>query len=73
MKDYFNKIFPNDIMTNADYIRSMSDEELAEFLCSISNCWTCVAMGTCGIFRLEDERADGMKKWLAEPCEEKKE
>ena len=28
-------------MTNADCIRSMSDEELAELLCSMTYCYEC--------------------------------
>ena len=29
-------------MTNAEHIRTMTDEELSDFICSISNCSTCI-------------------------------
>ena len=53
--------------TNADRIRSMSDEELAKFLCGISTAEccdrSCPARGICGF---ED---NGMIKWLKQPAE----
>lgn len=33
--------FQRKVVTNADRIRSMTDEELAPYLCSINNCNTC--------------------------------
>lgn len=54
------------IKTNADRIRSMSDEELAEFLCDISKCESgyCPAYDTC----METEHGT-MKKWLQSEAE----
>lgn len=67
-------------MTNADRIRAMSDEELADFLEKINpiNCDCCVYMRPC---RLEyDEETvnyaekynckDGFMQWLQQPAEE---
>ena len=34
-------------MTRLEAIREMTDEELVVFLCSISECETCVAKDTC--------------------------
>ena len=52
--------------TNADKIRSMSDEELAEFLCNISICRPdyCPAYDTC----IRTEHGT-MKKWLQSEAE----
>ena len=47
-------------MTNADRIRAMTDEELREFLCSITKCEVCrfEAWGGCELL-----------KWLQQPAE----
>ena len=47
-------------ITNADRIRAMTDEELAEFLCSITKCEVCrfEAWGGCELL-----------KWLQQPAE----
>lgn len=34
-------IFARKPQTNADRIRAMTDEELAEFWCKWAECWTC--------------------------------
>ena len=50
-------------MTNADRIRSLSDEELADFLCDISggeSCTYCVANDLC------HNGHNGMIDWLKE-------
>ena len=49
------------LVTNADYIRSMSDEELKEFICSMFKCEYCD-------FEL-GERC-GLLNWLQMPAEE---
>ena len=49
------------LVTNADYIRSMSDENIAEFLCSISQCEFCAFRG---------RRRCKLLKWLKHPAEE---
>ena len=48
------------VMTNADRIRAMSDEELREFLCSITKCEVCQyeSWGGCGLL-----------EWLKQPAE----
>ena len=48
-------------MTEADKIRSMSDDELAEWLSDIADCWWCPAQHTCkGI----PECTKTIEKWL---------
>lgn len=49
------------VITNADRIRTMSDEELKEFLCSIMKCEFCKFEGWGGCELLE---------WLRQPAEE---
>lgn len=55
-------------LTNADKIRSMTDEALGKWVCSImsSDCckWTCPARNMCG---LSD---NGLVKWLKQPAKE---
>lgn len=46
--------------TNADRIRSMSDEELREFMCSITNCRVCPYEKWAGC---------GLLEWLKQPAE----
>ena len=56
--------------TNADRIRAMSDQELAEFLCDrMAHCDPryCPGCETCGI---EIGKARGLKNWLQQPAEE---
>ncbi len=56
------------MQTNADKIRSMTDEELGKWICSImsSDCcqWTCPARHMCGL------NDNGLVKWLKQPAEE---
>ena len=47
-------------MTRAEAIRQMTDEEIATFLCSISDCQTCVAQDTCSYGH------KGYKDWVQE-------
>ena len=58
-------------MTNADRIRSMSDEELAVWLCdlfSVDTCYThCPGCDSCNY---ADGTPNGLKKWLQQPAEE---
>ena len=49
------------MQSNADRIRAMSDEELKEFICSISQCKFCKFEGWGGCELLE---------WLKQPAEE---
>ena len=66
------------VITNADRIRAMSDEELAEFLTDINptNCKDC---GFSHGWRCQPDRDDcsdfekckeGRKRWLQQPAEE---
>ena len=57
---YFDNSGGKHIPTNADRIRAMSDEELREFLCSITNCKVCRFEAWCGCELL---------KWLQQPAE----
>ena len=50
-------------MTNADCIRGMSDEELAEFICGSTYCQDCPHCGEC------DNNGD-LLNWLQQPAEE---
>lgn len=61
---------PRNQMTNADRIRSMSDDELAAFLCNLRSeeayenaCSHCVAERFCRIGHT------GMIDWLQQPAE----
>lgn len=48
-------------VTNADRIRSMNNEELAEFLCQSTECGSC---------RYADWTGCLVREWLEELCEE---
>ena len=50
-------------MTNADCIRGMSDEELAEFICVSTYCQDCPHCGEC-------DNNGGLLNWLQQPAEE---
>lgn len=56
--------------TNADRIRDMSDDELAEWICEGRDCQlphTCPGYHLCtGV----DGKANGLKKWLKQPVED---
>ena len=58
---YFGKHLPP---TNADRIRSMTDEELAEFLCHNSKCGNCNASEFC------HDGHTGWLDWLKQEAEE---
>ena len=57
-----------DIITNADRIRAMSDEELAEWMCSLmtAECCDqrCPARDICNL------GDNGLVKWMKQPAEE---
>ena len=68
-----------DIITNADRIRAMSDEELAELLISADFCEGCEYCDKVGICRYCEAHPDGVladgckqaaRKWLQQPAEE---
>lgn len=53
-------------MTNREWINQMTDEELADWLCSQNmNCDTCTKRKLCSWFR-----QDGFLKWLKQEAEE---
>lgn len=58
--------------TNGDRIRSMSDEELAAFLCKKFGCYseTCPGIELC---KPNEGKANGVLKWLQQPAEPPKE
>lgn len=68
-----------DIITNADRIRAMNDDELAELLISADFCEGCEYCDKVGICRyceahpdgvLADGRKQAARKWLQQPAEE---
>ena len=69
--DYFNQQVINKPMTNADSIRSMSDEELAKFLCNFRSCDS--SEHPCNGCKAEPQchtGHNGMIDWLQQPAEE---
>lgn len=54
---------PEQTLSNADRLRAMSDEELAEYLCGLTYCCECEHRDTCN-------GEDGYLKWLKQPAEE---
>ena len=58
--------------TNADRIRSMSDEELSVFLCEEFDCGSesCPGLELC---KTNEGKANGLLKWLQQPAEKPKE
>lgn len=58
--------------TNADRIRSMSDEELSVFLCEEFDCGSesCPGLELC---KTNEGKANGLLKWLQRPAEKPKE
>ena len=63
------KLGLSDPKTNADRIRSMTDDELAEFLCEFNGCYSdkCPGVELC---EFGGGLANGLKKWLQQPAEE---
>lgn len=65
-----NKKCPHFIQkTNADRIRAMTDEELAEFLCGVydnDEDYTKFING----YHIPYYNEDSIKEWLQQPCEE---
>ena len=69
----------NSAYTNAERIRAMSDEELAELLISADFCEGCEYCDKVGIRRYYEAHPDGVladgckqaaRKWLQQPAEE---
>lgn len=56
-------------MTNADRIRSMTDEELSVFLCEHFKCYSnsCPGIGLC---KTNEGKANGLLKWLQKQVKE---
>ena len=57
-------------ITNADRIRSMTDDELAVFLCDINGCYFSLLCPGDKLCTKGDGKANGLKKWLKQPCED---
>lgn len=57
--------------TNADRIREMSDEELAEKMSRMAHCWFCPVR--CGIVGTDEECKAKWLSWLRSPVEERDE
>lgn len=53
----------NKIVTNADRIRTMTDEELAKWICEAYECYRCPGEELCNV---TDGKANGALKWLQE-------
>lgn len=60
---------PNKPKTNADRIRAMSDEELAEYLCASLSCYDCPARADCGKSAAQDCN-EIVLEWLKQPAKE---
>ena len=52
--------------SNADCIRAMSDEEIAQWLCLHYSCTKCLGQELCTI---SDGKANGLLKWLKQPAD----
>lgn len=68
-EDYdIDRLKEQKMQTNADKIRSMTDEALGKWICSImsSDCcrWTCPARNMCGL------NDNGLVKWLKQSARE---
>lgn len=57
------------VITNADRIRSMTDEELSVFLREHFKCYSnsCPGIGLC---KTNEGKANGLLKWLQQPTAE---
>ena len=56
--------------TNADRIRAMSDEELADWIAGMSTiCECCAELNECASPRGFNRRSHGVKDWLQQPAE----
>lgn len=65
------KVTKKPIVTNADKIRAMSDEELAEWLCQALDCDFCKAhMQNIPTHSCCENHESGILKWLQQPAEE---
>lgn len=58
-----------EIITNADRIRAMSDEKLAEFLCSVFDDEDCNGKYIFGV-TIQDYDEYSILDWLKQPAEE---
>ena len=65
------KVTKKPVVTNADKIRAMSDEELAEWLCQTLDCDFCKAhMQNMPTHSCCENHESGILKWLQQPAEE---
>lgn len=62
---------PGRVLTNADRIRAMSDEELAEWLCRALDCGFCKSyLQDVSIYSCCENQVKGIFDWLQQPAEE---
>ena len=67
--DKCKKYKPN-YTTNADYIRSMSDDDLAAWIAGMSTIFECCAeLNECASPRGFNRCSHGVKDWLKQPAE----
>ena len=57
------------VITNADRIRFMSDEELSKFINDSIACEHCIYDGRCDEFDNYQKCMEGVLKWLRQPVE----
>lgn len=74
-KCHYSHDCENKVLTHADRIRAMSDEELAEFLCGVYDDDNCgVYQDECGKFIngtiIIDYDEDAILEWLKQPVED---
>ena len=62
MADWVHTLYPKKkAMTNAEYIRSMTDEQLSDFFAYIIDCWHCPIYDDC---RIEKKCDNALFGWL---------
>lgn len=66
----FNRSVDDKPMTNADRIRSMSDEELSEFINDSIACDHCIHDSHCNEFDNYQKCLEGVLNWLRLPVED---
>lgn len=66
----FNRSVDDKPMTNADRVRSMSDEELAKFINDSIACDHCIHDGHCNEFDNYQKCLEGVLNWLRLPVED---
>ena len=68
--DDFNRAKEKTV-TNGVALRSMTDKELAEYLCDMTDCYPGICPGYL-LCRPHSGKANGLLKWLQQPAEKQK-